>query len=153
MNLFTLLCIAIAVFVFFSILLSLFIWRLNVLTIKISQMSYNIHLMKNEVGENTLSITDCAETLQTSVTKSLEYIQEKSKEQIMPLPQLSKMITETIAEHVNLHIKMNQDRNIVPKSEFDEIVIAVCMTYPNVDRKYIIMKVAAVIESMEFVVQ
>ena len=153
MNLFTLLCIAIAVFVFFSILLSLFIWRLNVLTIKISQMSYNIHLMKNEVDENTLSITDCAETLQTSVTKSLEYMEEKSKEQIMPLPQLSKMITETIAEHVNLHIKMNQDRNIVPKSEFDGIVIAVCMTYPNVDRKYIIMKVAAVIESMDFVVQ
>lgn len=153
MNLFTLLCIAIAVFAFFSILLSLFIWRLKVLTIKISQMSYNIHLMKNEVDENTLSITDCAETLQTSVTKSLEYIEEKSKEQIMPLPQLSKMITETIAEHVNLHIKMNQDRNIVPKTEFDEIVIAVCMTYPNVDRKYIIMKVAAVIESMDFVVQ
>lgn len=153
MNLFTLLCIAIAVFAFFSILLSLFIWRLNVLTIKISQMSYNIHLMKNEVDENTLSITDCAETLQTSVTKSLEYMEEKSKEQIMPLPQLSKMITETIAEHVNLHIKMNQDRNIVPKTEFDEIVIAVCMTYPNVDRKYIIMKVAAVIESMDFVVQ
>jgi hydroxylamine reductase (hybrid-cluster protein) len=153
MNLFTLLCIAIAVFAFFSILLILFIWRLKVLAIKISQMSYNIHLMKNEVDENTLSITDCAETLQTSVTKSLEYIEEKSKEQIMPLPQLSKMITETIAEHVNLHIKMNQDRNIVPKSEFDEIVIAVCMTYPNVDRKYIIMKVAAVIESMDFVVQ
>lgn len=153
MNLFTLLCIAIAVFAFFSILLSLFIWRLNVLTIKISQMNYNIHLMKNEVDENTLSITDCAETLQTSVTKSLEYMEEKSKEQIMPLPQLSKMITETIAEHVNLHIKMNQDRNIVPKTEFDEIVIAVCMTYPNVDRKYIIMKVAAVIESMDFVVQ
>lgn len=153
MNLFTLLCIAIAVFVFFSILLTLFIWRLNVLTIKISQMSYNIHLMKNEVDENTLSITDCAETLQTSVTKSLEYMEEKSKEKIMPLPQLSKMITETIAEHVNLHIKMNQDRNIVPKTEFDEIVIAVCMTYPNVDRKYIIMKVAAVIESMDFVVQ
>lgn len=153
MNLFTLLCIAIAVFAFFSILLILFIWRLKVLTIKISQMSYNIHLMKNEVDENTLSITDCAETLQTSVTKSLEYIEEKSKEQIMPLPQLSKMITETIAEHVNLHIKMNQDRNIVPKTEFDEIVIAVCMTYPNVDRKYIIMKVAAVIESMDFVVQ
>ena len=153
MNLFTLLCIAIAVFVFFSILLLLFIWRLNVLTIKISQMNYNIHLMKNEVDENTLSITDCAETLQTSVTKSLEYMEEKSKEQIMPLPQLSKMITETIAEHVNLHIKINQDRNIVPKSEFDEIVIAVCMTYPNVDRKYIIMKVAAVIESMDFVVQ
>lgn len=153
MNLFTLLCIAIAVFAFFSILLITFIWRLNVLTIKISQMNYNIHLMKNEVDENTLSITDCAETLQTSVTKSLEYIEEKSKEQIMPLPQLSKMITETIAEHVNLHIKINQDRNIVPKSEFDEIVIAVCMTYPNVDRKYIIMKVAAVIESMDFVVQ
>ena len=153
MNLFTLLCIAIAVFAFFSILLSLFIWRLNVLTIKISQMNYNIHLMKNEVDENTLSITDCAETLQTSVTKSLEYMEEKSKEKIMPLPQLSKMITETIAEHVNLHIKINQDRNIVPKSEFDEIVIAVCMTYPNVDRKYIIMKVAAVIESMDFVVQ
>lgn len=153
MNLFTLLCIAIAVFAFFSILLITFIWRLKVLTIKISQMSYNIHLMKNEVDENTLSITDCAETLQTSVTKSLEYIEEKSKEQIMPLPQLSKMITETIAEHVNLHIKMNQDRNIVPKTEFDEIVIAVCMTYPNVDRKYIIMKVAAVIESMDFVVQ
>ena len=125
MNLFTLLCIAIAVFAFFSILLITFIWRLKVLTIKISQMSYNIHLMKNEVDENTLSITDCAETLQTSVTKSLEYIEEKSKEQIMPLPQLSKMITETIAEHVNLHIKMNQDRNIVPKTEFDEIVIAV----------------------------
>ena len=153
MNLFTLLCIAIAVFAFLSILLITFIWRLNVLTIKISQMNYNIHLMKNEVDENTLSITDCAETLQTSVTKSLEYIEEKSKEQIMPLPQLSKMITETIAEHVNLHIKMNQDRNIVPKTEFDEIVIAVCMTYPNVDRKYIIMKVAAVIESMDFVVQ
>ena len=153
MNLFTLLCIAIAVFAFFSILLILFIWRLKVLTIKISQMNYNIHLMKNEVDENTLSITDCAETLQTSVTKSLEYMEEKSKEQIMPLPQLSKMITETIAEHVNLHIKMNQDRNIVPKTEFDEIVIAVCMTYPNVDRKYIIMKVAAVIESMDFVVQ
>lgn len=153
MNLFTLLCIAIAVFAFLSILLITFIWRLNVLTIKISQMSYNIHLMKNEIDENTLSITDCAETLQTSVTKSLEYMEEKSKEQIMPLPQLSKMITETIAEHVNLHIKINQDRNIVPKSEFDEIVIAVCMTYPNVDRKYIIMKVAAVIESMDFVVQ
>lgn len=153
MNLFTLLCIAIAVFAFFSILLILFIWRLKVLTIKISQMNYNIHLMKNEVDENTLSITDCAETLQTSVTKSLEYMEEKSKEQIMPLPQLSKMITETIAEHVNLHIKINQDRNIVPKTEFDEIVIAVCMTYPNVDRKYIIMKVAAVIESMDFVVQ
>lgn len=153
MNLFTLLCIAIAVFAFLSILLITFIWRLNVLTIKISQMNYNIHLMKNEVDENTLSITDCAETLQTSVTKSLEYMEEKSKEQIMPLPQLSKMITETIAEHVNLHIKINQDRNIVPKSEFDEIVIAVCMTYPNVDRKYIIMKVAAVIESMDFVVQ
>lgn len=153
MNLFTLLCIAIAVFAFFSILLSLFIWRLKVLTTKISQMSYNIHLMKREIGENTLSITDCAETLQTSVAKSLEYIREKSKEQIMPLPQLSKMITETIAEHINLHIKLNQDRNIVPKSEFDEIVIAVCMTYPNVDHKYIVMKVAAIIESMDVVVQ
>lgn len=153
MNLFTLLCIAIAVFAFLSILLITFIWRLNVLTIKISQMSYNIHLMKNEIDENTLSITDCAETLQTSVTKSLEYIREKSKEQIMPLPQLSKMITETIAEHINLHVKLNQDRNIVPKSEFDKIVIAVCMTYPNVDREYIIMKVAAVIESMDFVTQ
>ena len=120
---------------------------------KFQQLSYNLFMLKDDMNENHLDVTESLETLQTSVTNSLEYMEEKSKERIMPLPQLSNMITETIAEHVNLHIKLNQERNIVPKSEFDEIVIGVCMTYPNVDRKYIIMKVTAVIESMNFAVQ
>lgn len=136
------------------ILINIFILiKMKKLMTKFQQLSYNLFMLKDDMNENHLDVTESLETLQTSVANSLEYMEEKSKEQIMPLPQLSKMITETIAEHVNLHIKMNQDRNIVPKTEFDEIVIAVCMTYPNVDRKYIIMKVAAVIESMDFVVQ
>ena len=137
-----------------AILINIFILvKIKKLMTKFQQLSYNLFMLKDDMNENHLDVTESLETLQTSVTKSLEYMEEKSKEQIMPLPQLSKMITETIAEHVNLHIKMNQDRNIVPKSEFDEIVIAVCMTYPNVDQEYIIMKVAAVIESMDFVMQ
>ena len=136
------------------ILINIFILiKMKKLMTKFQQLSYNLFMLKDDMNENHLDVTESLETLQTSVANSLEYIQEKSKEKIMPLPQLSKMITETIAEHINLHIKLNQDRNIVPKSEFDEIVIAVCMTYPNVDHKYIVMKVAAVIESMDFVVQ
>ena len=137
-----------------AILINIFILvKIKKLMTKFQQLSYNLFMLKDDMNENHLDVTESLETLQTSVTKSLEYTEEKSKEQIMPLPQLSKMITETIAEHINLHIKLNQDRNIVPKSEFDKIVIAVCMTYPNVDQEYIIMKVAAVIESMDFVMQ
>lgn len=137
-----------------AILINIFILiKMKRLMTKFQQLSYNLFMLKDDMNENHLDVTESLETLQTSVTNSLEYMEEKSKERIMPLPQLSNMITETIAEHVNLHIKLNQDRNIVPKSEFDEIVIAVCMTYPNVDRKYIIMKVTAVIESMNFAVQ
>ena len=149
MNLFTLLCIAIAVFVFFSILLIIFIWRLKVLTTKISQMSYNIHLMKNEVDENTLSIADCAETLQTSVANTLEDIHRQSKQKIYPLPQLSDMITETIAEQIQIHSKLNSNRRIVPKEDFEKIITAVCLTYPNVVKEYIVEKTISIIESMK----
>ena len=116
---------------------------------KFQQLGYNLFRLKDDMNENHLNVTESLETLQSSVTNTLEDIHRQSKEKIYPLPQLSNMITETIAEQIQIHSKLNSNRRVVPKEDFEKIITAVCLTYPNVSREYIVEKTVSIIESMK----
>lgn len=132
----------------FSFTLFFLIRKMLQMMTKIEHLNYNVHMLKEELKENSLDITEGVETLQTSVTKALDYVMKTSNEEVYPMPQVANMISETIAEQIHLHTVMNQNRNIIPKQDFEKIVIAVCKTYPNVSKEYIAMKAMAMVESL-----
>lgn len=133
-----------------AILIDIFILiKIKKLMTKFQQLSYNLFMLKDDMNENHLNVTESLETLQSSVANTLEDIHRQSKEKIYPLPQLSNMITETIAEQIQIHSKLNSNRRIVPKEDFEEIITAVCLTYPNVVKEYIVEKTISIIESMK----
>lgn len=133
-----------------AILIDIFILiKIKKLMTKFQQLSYNLFMLKDDMNENHLNVTESLETLQSSVANTLEDIHKQSKEKIYPLPQLSNMITETIAEQIQMHSKLNSNRRIVPKEDFEEIITAVCLTYPNVVKEYIVEKTISIIESMK----
>lgn len=133
-----------------AILIDIFILiKIKKLMTKFQQLSYNLFMLKDDMNENHLNVTESLETLQSSVANTLEDIHKQSKEKIYPLPQLSNMITETIAEQIQIHSKLNSNRRIVPKEDFEKIITAVCLTYPNVVKEYIVEKTISIIESMK----
>lgn len=138
--------IIIGLFVIFVNII-IFIKMMKLMT-KFQQMSYNLFMLKEDVNENHLDITESIETLQTSVADTLKDIRRQAEEEIYPMPQLSEMITATIAEQIHLHTRLNANRNIVPKEDFKNIIIAVCKTYPNVSEEFIVQKTISIIESM-----
>lgn len=133
-----------------TILINIFILiKMKKLMTKFQQLSYNLFRLKDDMNENHLNVTESLETLQSSVANTLEDIHRQSKEKIYPMPQLSNMITETIAEQIQIHSKLNNNRRVVPKEEFEKLITAVCMTYPNVSEEYITEKAVSIIESMK----
>lgn len=133
-----------------AILINIFILiKMKKLMTKFQQLSYSLFMLKDDMNENHLNVTESLETLQSSVANTLEDIHRQSKEKIYPLPQLSNMITETIAEQIQIHSKLNNNRRVVPKEEFEKLITAVCMTYPNVSEEYITEKAVSIIESMK----
>lgn len=140
-------CIIIAISL--TILINIFILiKIKKVMTKFQQLSYNLFRLKDDMNENHLDVTESLETLQSSVTNTLEDMRRQSKEKIYPLPQLSNMITETIAEQIQIHSKLNSNRRVVPKEDFKKIITVVCMTYPNVSEEYITEKAVSIIESM-----
>ena len=123
--------------------------KMKKLMTKFQQLSYNLFMLKDDMNENHLNVTESLETLQSSVANTLEDMHRQSKQKIYPLPQLSNMITETIAEQIQIHSKLNNNRRVVPKEEFEKLITAVCMTYPNVSEEYITEKAVSIIESMK----
>lgn len=143
-------CILILIFIssVSSILVFALMSKVNKLEEKILQLNYSVHTLGNDTEEDSLDIKEKLETLQTSVTDTLEEITARSKEKIYPLPQLSDMITQTIAEQIHLHTTLNNNRRHVPKEEFNKIIEDVCKTYPNVAEEFIAKKTISIIESM-----
>lgn len=132
------------------ILINIFILiKMKKLMTRFQQLSYNLFRLKDDMNENHLNVTESLETLQSSVANTLEDMRRQSKEKIYPMPQLSNMITETIAEQIQIHSKLNNNRRVVPKEEFEKLITAVCMTYPNVSEEYITEKAVSIIESMK----
>lgn len=133
-----------------AILINIFILiKMKKLMTRFQQLSYNLFRLKDDMNENHLNVTESLETLQSSVANTLEDMRRQSKEKIYPMPQLSNMITETIAEQIQIHSKLNNNRRVVPKEEFEKLITAVCMTYPNVSEEYITEKAVSIIESMK----
>lgn len=133
-----------------TILINIFILiKMKKLMTRFQQLSYNLFRLKDDMNENHLNVTESLETLQSSVANTLEDMHRQSKEKIYPMPQLSNMITETIAEQIQIHSKLNSNRRIVPKEDFEKIITAVCLTYPNVSKEYIVEKTISIIESMK----
>lgn len=133
-----------------SVLINIFILiKMKKLMTKFQQLSYSLFMLKDDINENHLNVTESLETLQSSVANTLEDMHRQSKQKIYPLPQLSDMITETIAEQIQIHSKLNSNRRIVPKEDFEKIITAVCLTYPNVVKEYIVEKTISIIESMK----
>jgi hypothetical protein len=133
-----------------AILINIFILiKMKKLMTKFQQLSYNLFRLKDDMNENHLNVTESLETLQSSVANTLEDMRRQSQEKIYPMPQLSNMITETIAEQIQIHSKLNSNRRVVPKEEFEKLITAVCMTYPNVSEEYITEKAVSIIESMK----
>lgn len=133
-----------------AILINIFILiKIKKLMTRFQQLSYNLFRLKDDMNENHLNVTESLETLQSSVANTLEDMRRQSKEKIYPMPQLSNMITETIAEQIQIHSKLNNNRRVVPKEEFEKLITAVCMTYPNVSEEYITEKAVSIIESMK----
>lgn len=133
-----------------TILINIFILiKMKKLMTKFQQLSYNLFRLKDDMNENHLNVTESLETLQSSVANTLEDMRRQSQEKIYPMPQLSNMITETIAEQIQIHSKLNSNRRVVPKEDFEKIITSVCLTYPNVSKEYIVEKTISIIESMK----
>lgn len=133
-----------------AILINIFILiKIKKLMTKFQQLSYNLFRLKDDMNENHLNVTESLETLQSSVANTLEDMHRRSQEKIYPMPQLSNMITETIAEQIQIHSKLNSNRRVVPKEDFEKIITATCLTYPNVSKEYIVEKTISIIESMK----
>ena len=133
-----------------AILINIFILiKMKKLMTKFQQISYSLFMLKDDMNENHLNVTESLETLQSSVANTLEDIHRQSNQKIYPLPQLSNMITETIAEQIQIHSKLNSNRRVVPKEDFEKIITATCLTYPNVSKDYIVEKTISIIESMK----
>lgn len=133
-----------------AILINIFtLVKIRKLMTRFQQLSYNLFRLKDDMNENHLNVTESLETLQSSVANTLEDMRRQSQEKIYPMPQLSNMITETIAEQIQIHSKLNSNRRVVPKEDFEKIITAVCLTYPNVSKEYIVEKTISIIESMK----
>ena len=133
-----------------AILINIFtLVKIRKLMARFQQLSYNLFRLKDDMNENHLNVTESLETLQSSVANTLEDMRRQSQEKIYPMPQLSNMITETIAEQIQIHSKLNINRRVVPKEDFEKIITAVCLTYPNVVKEYIVEKTISIIESMK----
>ena len=133
-----------------TILINIFILiKIRKLMTKFQQLSYNLFRLKDDMNENHLNVTESLETLQSSVANTLEDMRRQSQEKIYPMPQLSNMITETIGEQIQIHSKLNSNRRVVPKEDFEKIITATCLTYPNVSKEYIVEKTISIIESMK----
>ena len=133
-----------------AILINIFtLVKIRKLMTRFQQLSYNLFRLKDDMNENHLNVTESLETLQSSVANTLEDMRRQSQEKIYPMPQLSNMITETIAEQIQIHSKLNINRRVVPKEDFEKIITAVCLTYPNVVKEYIVEKTISIIESMK----
>lgn len=133
-----------------AILINIFILiKMKKLMTRFQQLSYNLFRLKDDMNENHLNVTESLETLQSSVANTLEDMRRQSQEKIYPMPQLSNMITETIAEQIQIHSKLNSNRRVVPKEDFEKIITSVCLTYPNVSKEYIVEKTISIIESMK----
>lgn len=133
-----------------AILINIFILiKMKKLMTKFQQLSYSLFRLKDDMNENHLNVTESLETLQSSVANTLEDMRRQSQEKIYPMPQLSNMITETIAEQIQIHSKLNSNRRVVPKEDFEKIITSVCLTYPNVSKEYIVEKTISIIESMK----
>lgn len=86
-------------------------------------------------------------SLSTSTNRVINELDTVHNESIMPTPQLSNMIKETITEQITIETLLSHNMKIPNKKSTDYIIENVIRTYPNVDKEYIVKLSMAMIEN------
>lgn len=86
-------------------------------------------------------------SLSTSTKRVIEDFNTVRDQSILPTPQLSNMIKETITEQITIETLLSHDMKLPNKKSTEYIIENTAKTYPHVDQKYIVKLCMAMIEN------
>ena len=107
-----------------------------------NQMKYDIDDTLDHIEQIETNVSELSRALNIKI----QYDIAEAERKVYPTPEVSRMITETIQEQVE--IEMILSKNLAaPSGEYvDDITYRVLKTYPKIDPDYIARKCLSVIE-------
>lgn len=83
----------------------------------------------------------------TSTKQALNELNAVSNNPVMPTPNITKMMRETIMENINIEVLLSQGMRIPNKQSTQHIIENTIKTYPAVDKEYTVKLCLAMIEN------
>lgn len=109
-----------------------------------------LSVINGNIGSLSSSTDQVFQELQnvsTSTKQTLNELKAVSNNPIMPTPNITKMMRETIMENINIEVLLSQGMKIPNKQSTEHIIENTVKTYPDVDRKYTVKLCLAMIEN------
>lgn len=96
---------------------------------------------------------DRIESLSTSTKTVINELNTVNNKTILPTPQLSNMIKETINEQITIETLLSNKMRLPNRKSTGYIIENTAKTYPNVDKEYIVKLCMAMIENFNMTKQ
>ena len=101
----------------------------------------------NDIIDLNEQIITTVKTIADDLEVKIKQENEEKQKKIYPTPELSKMITETIQEQIEMEIVLSRNLTAPSNEYITNITYNVMQTYPQVHPDYIHKKCLAIIES------
>ena len=79
--------------------------------------------------------------------QTLNELKVYSTKAVLPTPNISKMMRETILENINIEVLLSKGMSIPNKKSTEHIIANTIQTYPDVDKEYTVKLCLAMIEN------
>ena len=123
-------------------------------TIEMSRVLYILFKKNKTFDDSTddikhalVTIHENIGSLSTSTKQVIDDYRVTRDQSILPTPQLSNMIKETIKEQITIESLLSRQMRIPNGESTNHIIENTVQTYPNVDNKYIVKLCLAMIEN------
>jgi len=100
----------------------------------------------DSIKKGILTVNENVESLSTSTKQVLIEFRDVHDTRIMPTPQLSEMIRQTINEQITIETILSRNMKIPVKNSTKYIIENVVKTYPHIDQTYLTKLSMAMIE-------
>lgn len=105
------------------------------------------------LSSSTDQITEEIASLDNSTRKALNDLKALSNNPVMPTPNITKMMRETILDNINIEMLLSSGMKIPNKQSTQHIIENTVATYPDVDREFTVKLCLAMIENFALNVQ
>lgn len=109
----------------------------------LSVINGNIGSLSSSTDQAKQDIKEVA----SSTKQALNELRAVSNNPVMPTPNISKMMRETILENINIEVLLSQGMKIPNKQSTNHIIENTIRTYPDVDQEYTVKLCLAMIEN------